>query len=342
MVHLKSHLSENKVISSTKHGAAEENNALHRFVADATRTRSCSKTLVRGSQKRTYLLWILPIDEASTWSREDAIAQVERVLRGDDGPGDSNFLFASPTGSSFLVIISRYVHATAQSLGIDTRERLESTISEDEDESRYAANWFRRLFKRGYDPVAMEGHQEATRRSAKAHLIRYLAIALCLFLLLAFVAILISSPNHPWQRFIEVDGSVGPRYQLQLKPDNVTAWASAQKDMDSSWFLRIDDGAVYPKDLLEDKEIEYQEWLYDRYPEVNSIRTSGKYLSPEYLSHPDINDMLIDKYFHISHCVHSMRRYWIAKETGESTTALFKQAGSSITSIQDTIYAPWI
>jgi hypothetical protein len=81
--------------------------------------------------------------------------------------------------------------------------------------------------------------------------------------------------------------------------------------------LRIDDGSIYPKELLTPEEAEYQAWLSERYPEVDAVKARGLYLDADYLSRPEENDMLIDKYFHISHCVHSMRRYWVAKETGK-------------------------
>jgi hypothetical protein len=80
-------------------------------------------------------------------------------------------------------------------------------------------------------------------------------------------------------------------------------------------FLRIDDGSIYLKELLTPEETEYQAWLSERYPEVDAIRARGRYLDADYLSRPEENDILIHKYFHISHCVRSMRRYWVAKET---------------------------
>ena len=47
------------------------------------------------------------------------------------------------------------------------------------------------------------------------------------------------------------------------------------------------------------------------------MQMRGLYLRANYLSRPEEKEMLIDSYFHISHCVYSMRRYWVAKETGE-------------------------
>jgi hypothetical protein len=100
-----------------------------------------------------------------------------------------------------------------------------------------------------------------------------------------------------------------------VQPENVTAWASAQNHMDVDWFLRVDDESIYPRNLLQEKEIQYQEWYWNRYPEVNAIRVSGQYLTEELLEHPS-KKMPVDKYYHIAHCVATMRRYWVAKETG--------------------------
>ena len=151
-----------------------------------------------------------------------------------------------------------------------------------------------------------------------SRLIRYLSLALFVIILLSLSALFLPGQRHPWRRFDEVVGSNGPQYQLQLKPQNVSQWASNEDDvLDSKWFLRIDDGSIYPKELLTPEEAEYQAWLSERYPEVDAVKARGLYLDADYLSRPEENDMLIDKYFHISHCVHSMRRYWVAKETGK-------------------------
>ena len=239
------------------------------------------------------------------------------MLCGDETQDTSSFLFSTHRGLNNLAVISKLTGATIQSLSADIQAQINKITSEEPSNSQYNRKCFQGIFGRHYVPVATDEYPEMQMSSSKVRMARYLAAALCLFFLLAFGSALIPPPGHPWQRFSEVEGSTGPRYQLQLKPDNVTAWASAQAHIETDWFLRIDDGAVYPRKLLQDKETEYQEWLYDRYPEVNSVRTSGKYLDPDYLSHPEVKNMLIDKYFHISHCVYSMRRYWIAKETGK-------------------------
>ena len=304
------------IVFSTEHSLQDDDCTLQHLFDTCSGDGSISKVLIRGPKERLFLLWFLPIDETSAWSVGDAVSQAEKVLRGNDDSGNSSFLFRGSSGSNYLAVVSRFTHASAESLSIGTREKFGIALSEEHEDPHRSSRWFWGTFKREYVAVAEAEEPEIPMTPAKSRMIRYLAIALCLFFLLAFGAFFIPSPQHPWQRFSEVDGSTGPRYQLQLKPNNVTEWVSAQKDVDSRWFLRIDDGSVYPKNLLEEKEIEYQEWLYDRYPEVNWVRTSGSYLSPEYLHHSNGKDMLIDKYFHISHCVHSMRRYWMAKETG--------------------------
>ncbi|KAG9193698.1 hypothetical protein G6011_03733 [Alternaria panax] len=131
------------------------------------------------------------------------------------------------------------------------------------------------------------------------------------------IALFLPRQRRPWRPFNEVVGSNGPQYQLQLKPQDVSQWASDEKDvLSSKWFLRINDGSICPKDLLILEEVEYQTWLSERYPEFDAVKARGLYLNADYLSRSEEQDMLINKYFHISHCVHSMRRYWVAKQTG--------------------------
>lgn len=162
-----------------------------------------------------------------------------------------------------------------------------------------------------------------------------------LILLTVFIA-LAPGQVHKWKRCL-VSDSHGPQHHLILEPSNVTQWVqehtSARSSISTDWFLRIDDGALYPRTLLTEEELAYQQWIWDRYPEVNTIRTSGKYLQPEFLQHVE-DTMLVDKYYHISHCVVTLRRYWIARETGTHICPVDLHSGHIQHCFQN-ILEPW-
>ncbi|KAI1801674.1 hypothetical protein F4811DRAFT_441509 [Daldinia bambusicola] len=133
----------------------------------------------------------------------------------------------------------------------------------------------------------------------------------------AFLALHSTSNHHKdgiWERY-NIEGSRGPRYQLQFDHRNVSEWEQRYPNPNQEWFLRIDDQAMIPLDLVTDEELRYQHWFQTRYPEANNIRLKGKYLSTEFLSDPDIIQVPVDKTFHMAHCVVALRRYWTARES---------------------------
>ncbi|KAK6956211.1 hypothetical protein Daesc_001484 [Daldinia eschscholtzii] len=150
----------------------------------------------------------------------------------------------------------------------------------------------------------------------------------CLVALLTILAVLVASavaflalhsaPYHSkegiWERY-NIEGSRGPRYQLQFDHHNVSEWEERYPNPNQEWFLRIDDQAMIPLDLVTDEELRYQHWFQERYSEANNIRLEGKYLQTAFLSDPDIIQVPVDKTFHMAHCVVALRRYWTARES---------------------------
>ncbi|KAF2771172.1 hypothetical protein EJ03DRAFT_268753, partial [Teratosphaeria nubilosa] len=118
-----------------------------------------------------------------------------------------------------------------------------------------------------------------------------------------------------WQRY-DISGSIGPQYQLQFSYQNVSTWAATNDHSDGRWYLRIDDQAMIPHDLVDDEERHYQAWFQARYPEMNDIRLDGDYLNEAFLSDPSAIQVPADRTFHMAHCVRALRRYWQARESG--------------------------
>ncbi|KAI1501133.1 hypothetical protein F5X99DRAFT_418779 [Biscogniauxia marginata] len=145
---------------------------------------------------------------------------------------------------------------------------------------------------------------------------------------LAFLTILVASGiafvafrstfNHSnegiWVRYNTI-GSVGPRYQLQFDHHNVSEWEERYPNPNQEWFVRIDDQAMVPLDLVDDEELRYQRWFQERYPEADEVRREGRYLTEAFLSDPDAIQVPVDKTFHMAHCVVALRRYWTARES---------------------------
>lgn len=118
-----------------------------------------------------------------------------------------------------------------------------------------------------------------------------------------------------WQRY-DTSGSIGPRYQLQFDHHNVSSWEARYPKPEDTWFLRIDDQAMIPLSLVDDKELHYQRWFQTRYPEADQIRLNGDYLKQSFLSDYKAIRVPADKTFHLAHCVMVVRRYWWARESG--------------------------
>lgn len=230
---------------------------------------------------------------------------MEKVVLAGNVPTGTAFLSRATSGSTFAITISTFVATSAKALAtveLDTDEAEDGTAN---------CTWLPwSNSRREYNKLYHEEVGGPPRPSPERRLVRYLAVFLLAVALLSSSALFLPV-NHPWQRFIEVIGSNGPQYQLQLKPENVSQWVKEQgNEIESKRFLRIDDGAIYPKSLLTDAEVRSQSWLSERYPEVDTVKSEHFFLDADYLAQPRAPEMLIDKYFHVSHCVHSMRRYW--------------------------------
>ncbi|RYO05376.1 hypothetical protein AA0121_g12424 [Alternaria tenuissima] len=256
--------------------------------------------------------------EESEWSLKEAISQVAEVVYSRSKSEGVAFLFSAASGITFAMTASKFHAESSVLLSPTEKEYCSLEKPGSVDTSVTWRPYFPIPMRSSYD-TSIDGEPDTmVLQPVGSRLIRYLSLALFVIILLSLSALFLPGQRHPWRRFDEVVGSNGPQYQLQLKPQNVSQWASNEDDvLDSKWFLRIDDGSIYPKELLTPEEAEYQAWLSERYPEVDAVKARGLYLDADYLSRPEENDMLIDKYFHISHCVHSMRRYWVAKETGK-------------------------
>jgi hypothetical protein len=118
-----------------------------------------------------------------------------------------------------------------------------------------------------------------------------------------------------WLRYDTI-GSIGPKYQLNLRYPNVSDWAAKNFKSPEQWSIRIDDQAIIPADLMDDEEMRYQRWFQKRYPEKFRVVQRQDYVKEEFLSDWHQIQVPSDKTFHNAHCVLAFRRYWKAKETG--------------------------
>lgn len=143
----------------------------------------------------------------------------------------------------------------------------------------------------------------------------WLVLALVLVAAVATIAALHRSSPAYWQRY-DTRGSVGPQYQLQFDHHNVSAWAARYPSPNDAWFLRIDDQAMVPPELVDADELRYQRWFRARYPEADAVRLRGDYLQEGFLGDPSAIQVPADRAFHMAHCVLAVRRYWLARESG--------------------------
>ncbi|KAL1981348.1 hypothetical protein VTN96DRAFT_2739 [Rasamsonia emersonii] len=143
----------------------------------------------------------------------------------------------------------------------------------------------------------------------------YALLALVAALLLTAATLFYST--RPDTRLIQynVGDSIGPKYTALLTPENVTEWVEKHYDPEK-WFIRIDDQALVPIELMDEQEWRYQEYLAKRYPEKAELRDSGMWYNLDFLSDPNNYMLPTDKEFHRGHCIRALRRYWQAKETG--------------------------
>ncbi|KAF2275404.1 uncharacterized protein EI97DRAFT_400303 [Westerdykella ornata] len=83
------------------------------------------------------------------------------------------------------------------------------------------------------------------------------------------------------------------------------------------WAFRIDDQAIIPLHLMDEKEQHYQRWFEKRYPETKQISRNRDYINETWLSSPLVDKVPVDDMFHFSHCVLAVKRYVKAKMTGQ-------------------------
>lgn len=153
------------------------------------------------------------------------------------------------------------------------------------------------------------------QKAAKVSFLGALLISLIMFAVFRLGSAIQNKDIGLWQRY-DTSGSIGPRYQLQFDYHNVSSWEARYPNPEDTWFLRIDDQAMIPLNLLDDKELHYQRWFQIRYPEADQIRLNGDYLKQSFLSDHKAIRVPADKEFHMAHCVMTVRRYWWARESG--------------------------
>ncbi|KAI0146665.1 hypothetical protein BJ166DRAFT_596638 [Pestalotiopsis sp. NC0098] len=147
---------------------------------------------------------------------------------------------------------------------------------------------------------------------------KYMTYILATLAILILGAVMIRSlDTRPSDTHIQyqVGDSVGPKYTALLHPENVTAWAEKHYNPED-WYIRIDDQALVPIELMDEQEWRYQEYLSNRYPEKAEMRDSGAWRDVNFLQDPNNFMFPTDKQFHMGHCIRAVRRYWQAKETG--------------------------
>jgi hypothetical protein len=109
--------------------------------------------------------------------------------------------------------------------------------------------------------------------------------------------------------------SIGPPHQLDYTQFNITEWAKSNINNDTQWAIRFDDQALIPAHLYTDEEAYYQMWYRNRYKEQALLVSEEAHLNETWL-YSNESYVPADTQFHISHCVLTLRRYWIARETG--------------------------
>lgn len=153
-------------------------------------------------------------------------------------------------------------------------------------------------------------HLDACKHRSKA---RWMCVLALIWMAIVTGAVFLyaslnSDDPRIWERY-DTHGSLGPRYQLQFTHHNVSSWEGRYQSPQDSWFVRIDDQAMMPLDLLDENELRYQRWFQARYPETNDIRLRGDYLKEAFLNDYLAIQVPADKAFHTAHCVLTLRRY---------------------------------
>lgn len=102
----------------------------------------------------------------------------------------------------------------------------------------------------------------------------------------------------------------GPRRQHYLLSSNVSDFRM-QHNISSEFTLRLDDQALMPTALVDEYELNVQQWFATNFPILASVRDSGNYLEPSYLNFEseDRERILLHERYHIAHCTTAFRRY---------------------------------
>lgn len=124
-----------------------------------------------------------------------------------------------------------------------------------------------------------------------------------------------SSLRHMWRAITHPEAVRGPARQLEYTQFNVTTWSLTHPHFETDFFVRYDDQALIPVSLLTDEEVSYQKWFETRYPAQAQLVKTRIYMNETWLASGE-NQVEADNQFHRAHCALTLRRYWIAKESG--------------------------
>ncbi|KAH8817351.1 hypothetical protein F5884DRAFT_853771 [Xylogone sp. PMI_703] len=121
--------------------------------------------------------------------------------------------------------------------------------------------------------------------------------------------------QEPWVQFPTDASSSGLRYQLTLTSSNVSYWRADHNP--DNYTLRLDDQTLIPTAMLTSQEVGVQDWFKARYPHVERVYTSSRYLDAGFLGFATTSEgyLNVDGRFHIAHCVAAIRRYLEAKRS---------------------------
>lgn len=268
---------------------------IHR-VCEWNRSGICAFVTQR---QRAFILLASPLSKPTTNSVEDGVAILQDTI--DNGGLQTSFV----------------CHALKE--GSPKREE-DTTLST----LVVLANFDNRLVDRfGILPDQLDAISAARRqaresfpgeRTQYAPLVVIVVLIVFVFGIITIIASQKPNEPHSWTQY-ETSGSIGPQYQLSIDASNASLWASSAGDP-SLWTLRIDDQAIIPSHLLDDDERHYQEWIQNRYSEMNQIRLNGSYINETWLSSDAVDLVPMDEHFHFAHCVLAVKRYIKAKDTG--------------------------
>lgn len=270
-----------------------------------------SLLLFKLSSNETFLMMAAKVAIASTNTVSSAVEMIDKFMHS--GERETFVLYSTSkeevgaytdrTTTSILVTLAKYNSNSSRNYGV-----LPAQL--------YGAGTVRESL----GELAPHGYSYLMSTMTRKH--RICCALIGIVTALSILAIIISyfilprtaDELHSWVQY-DTRGSTGPKYQLSVDATNASAWSDYAQDP-SLWTLRIDDQAIIPIHLLDDKERHYQEWLQKRYTEMDQIRLNGSYLDESWLGSPAIDEVPTDELFHFSHCVLAVKRYVKARDTG--------------------------